>query len=70
MRVYFYGSTLAAAEKKGTAFVKMLNKAGDKLGDRTVSFMEINTPEDTDPTCTVKAYAFCVCVAYGVIFNE
>ena len=65
MRIYFYGPTLKATEKKCNAFVKSLRKGGEKLKDKDVNITRINDPAEADMNCVVKAYKFSVCCEYS-----
>jgi len=67
MKIYFYGATLKAAEKKGALFVKSLKKAGDKLKGKQVNITRINDPIEADIYCVVPAYKFKVTVEYSIM---
>ncbi len=66
MKIYFYGSTLKAADKKGDEFVKKIRKASEKLIGKTVNVTRINDPAEADPHCVISAYKFCVMVEYNI----
>ena len=67
MKIYFYGATLAAAEKKGTAFANSLKKKGEKLIGKDINVTRINNPAEADMNCVIMAYKYSVLVEYSIM---
>lgn len=64
MRIYFYGGTLKAAEKKGNAFVRTLRNA--KVEGKLVNITAVNKIAHEEAKPLVKAYKFQIYVEYNI----
>jgi len=67
MKIYFYGPTLDAADKKGNDFVKKIKKASNRLIGKIVNVTRVNDPAEADLNCVLSAYKFCVMVEYNIM---